>query len=88
MLFRSATSRLARISGAPVIFTSYFRDWKAMRWQVNFSRPLEGFPTGDDVADAARINELIENAIREHPDQYLWIHRRFKTRPAGEAKLY
>ena len=84
----TATSRLARISDSPVIFASYFRDWKTMTWHVTFSAPLEDFPTGDEVADAARVNHLIENAIRTHPDQYLWIHRRFKTRPPGEAKLY
>ncbi len=71
-----------------MIFASYFRDWKTMTWHVTFSAPLEDFPTGDEVADAARVNHLIENAIRTHPDQYLWIHRRFKTRPPGEAKLY
>jgi KDO2-lipid IV(A) lauroyltransferase len=84
----TATSRLAKISGSPVIFASHFRDWNTMTWHVKFSEPLDGFPTSDEVADAARVNQVIENAIRAHPDQYLWIHRRFKTRPPGEAKLY
>ncbi len=84
----TATSRLARMSGSPVIFASHFRDWDTMTWQVNFSAPLEGYPSDDEVGDAARVNHLIENAIRAHPEQYLWIHRRFKTRPPGDAKLY
>jgi lauroyl/myristoyl acyltransferase len=40
------------------------------------------------MADTARINGLIETAVRRYPEQYLWQHRRFKTRPAGEASLY
>ena len=44
--------------------------------------------TGDLVADTAAIQKAVERAIREHPDQWLWIHRRWKTRPPGEAPLY
>ena len=44
--------------------------------------------TGDEIADTAAIQKAVERAIREHPDQWLWVHRRWKTRPAGEAALY
>jgi KDO2-lipid IV(A) lauroyltransferase len=57
-------------------------------WSVNFSPILENFPSGDDLADACRINEMLETQIRVHPTQYLWVHRRFKTRPEGQAKVY
>ena len=43
---------------------------------------------GSSVADAARINALLEGAVRKHPEQYLWMHRRFKTRPPGETPFY
>ncbi|MEK1843176.1 MAG: lipid A biosynthesis lauroyl acyltransferase, partial [Pseudomonas sp.] len=50
--------------------------------------PLEGFPGETEEADCIRINQWVESALRECPEQYLWAHRRFKTRPPGEAKLY
>ena len=48
----------------------------------------ENFPSGDDAADARRLNEFIEERVREMPEQYFWTHKRFKTRPEGEAKWY
>jgi len=50
--------------------------------------PLENFPSGDDLEDATRINASIESYVREHPDHYMWIHQRFKTRPRGEPKKF
>ena len=50
--------------------------------------PLRDFPSGDDVEDATRINETIEQQVREAPEQYLWMHRRFKPRPPGEDDIY
>jgi KDO2-lipid IV(A) lauroyltransferase len=55
---------------------------------VRFEAPWTDFPTADAVADAARMNRWIESEIRENPAQYLWVHRRFKTRPPGEPPLY
>jgi KDO2-lipid IV(A) lauroyltransferase len=46
------------------------------------------FPSGDDAADARRMNAFIEERVLEMPEQYHWLHRRFKTRPQGEAKFY
>ena len=46
------------------------------------------FPSGDDVADARRLLAFIEERVREMPEQYLWMHKRFKTRPEGEASFY
>lgn len=50
--------------------------------------PIEGFPSGDATADAAHLNLWLEARIREAPAQYLWVHKRFKTRPEGEPGLY
>ena len=55
---------------------------------VTYLPPWEGFPTEDPVADAARMNRWIESEIRRLPAQYLWVHKRFKTRPDGEPPVY
>lgn len=57
-------------------------------YRVRFLAPLEDFPTDDALADAARMNRWIEDEIRRNPAQYLWVHKRFKTRPRGEPPLY
>jgi KDO2-lipid IV(A) lauroyltransferase len=60
----------------------------AQGWRVRFLPPLQGFPTDDALADAARMNAFVEQQIRLDPAQYLWVHKRFKTRPPGEPSLY
>ena len=57
-------------------------------WRVRFMPAWNDWPTDDAVADAARMNLFIEAQIRLNPAQYLWVHKRFKTRPPGEAPLY
>ena len=57
-------------------------------YAVRFGEPFTDFPTDDPVADTARMNRWIEQEIRRNPAQYLWVHKRFKTRPAGQAGLY
>ncbi|MDH3644627.1 MAG: lipid A biosynthesis acyltransferase [Gammaproteobacteria bacterium] len=84
----TATSRLARFNDSPVLFMSHFRDWQTLTWKVIFGPIIEGFPTDDDVADATLMNEVLEGVVRQQPEQYLWIHRRFKTRPEGEPRPY
>ena len=55
---------------------------------VRYEPPWTDFPSDDPVADSARMNRWIETEIRRNPAQYLWVHRRFKTRPPGEPSLY
>ena len=55
---------------------------------VRYEPPWTDFPSDDPVADSARMNRWIESEIRRNPAQYLWVHRRFKTRPPGEPSLY
>ena len=57
-------------------------------YRVRYEAPWRDFPSDDAVADSARLNRWIEGEIRKNPAQYLWVHRRFKTRPPGEPSLY
>jgi Kdo2-lipid IVA lauroyltransferase/acyltransferase len=78
----TATAVFARLGGAPVIPFFPMRLPGKAGYRLEILPPLEDFPGEDPVADAARINRLLEERIRLCPDQYLWVHRRFK--PAGE----
>ena len=57
-------------------------------YRVRFMTPWQHWPTDDALADAAAMNRWIEQEIRRNPAQYLWVHKRFKTRPPGERSLY
>ncbi|MCX2860771.1 lipid A biosynthesis acyltransferase [Paucibacter sp. PLA-PC-4] len=57
-------------------------------YEVEAGEPLAGYPSDDPEADALRLNQWLEARIRERPAQYLWVHKRFKTRPEGEPGLY
>lgn len=82
----TATARLTRMGKAVVIPVAHYRLPKG-RYLIEFGAPLQDYPTGDDLADATRINQVIEQAVRKMPEQYLWVHRRFKHQPDG-AKFY
>ena len=84
----SGMGRVAALTGALVI-PCFIRTLPWGRgFEVSFQPPLDNFPTGDAVADTARMNKIIEDAVREMPEQYFWSHRRFKTRPQGEPAFY
>ncbi|HEY6484696.1 MAG TPA: LpxL/LpxP family Kdo(2)-lipid IV(A) lauroyl/palmitoleoyl acyltransferase [Steroidobacteraceae bacterium] len=91
------TSRLARMTGAAVLPYFFERLPQAHGYRAVIYPPLEHFPSECPVEDAQRFNRLIEAQVRKVPEQYLWIHRRFKglssdypdyysaKRPAGSA---
>lgn len=85
---QTASSRIAKISKAPVLpFISKRLD-NAQGYQITILPPIENFPGDDLEQDVIRTNQIIEAQVRKAPEQYLWIHRRFKTRPEGMPKLY
>ncbi len=79
----TATHQLARMTGCAVI--PYFHRREGGKYFLKIGAPLENFPSEDVEADTTRVNQAIEAMVREAPDQYLWIHRRFKRQPGGRS---
>jgi len=84
----TATHHLTRLSGAAVIPFFHRRNADGRGYTIRLEAPLENFPSGDVSADTARVNACVERMVREAPEQYLWIHKRFKSRPQGAPALY
>lgn len=84
----TTTSRLAAKTDAMVIPTFFYRQANAQGYRLVFKPPLTPFPSGDDLKDATLLNQVIEEAVRVAPTQYLWQYKRFKTRPNGEKRFY
>lgn len=83
-----ALGRLVKISNAIVIpcATRLIEDGKG--WEIAFGPPVEGFTGTDPETDAAIMNHAIEEMVIRSPEQYFWVHKRFKTRPSGEPSFY
>lgn len=84
----TATSRLARMTGATVLPYFLWRLPGTQGYRAAIGAPLENFPSDCQLADAARINHMIEAQVRRVPEQYLWIHRRFKGLTADYPDYY
>ncbi len=84
----TTTARLAKLSGAPVVPYYSERLPGNAGFLVKLLPPLENYPSGDDMADATLTNQILEQQIQRVPEQYLWLHKRFKTRPLGEPGVY
>ncbi len=84
----TTTARLAGLTAAAVLPISYRRLADGSGYLITVHPPLQGFPSGNALQDASLANRLLEQQIEEAPEQYLWVHRRFKTRPPGEPRLY
>ena len=85
-------AKLALRTGAPVV--PIFSPWdkKLNKFMVEIGKPLQFDRTGDEEEDTLRATQLLTNVvedwIRRYPDQWLWVHRRWKTRPPGEPPIY
>jgi KDO2-lipid IV(A) lauroyltransferase len=83
----TSTHQLARLSGAAVL-PFFHRRRDDGGYDLELQPALEGFPGSDPVADTARVMAAIEAMIRRAPEQYLWIHQRFKRQPEGSTSPY
>tara|TARA_B100001996_G_scaffold251889_1_gene195437 strand:- start:1124 stop:2029 length:906 start_codon:yes stop_codon:yes gene_type:complete len=82
----SATSRLAKNNNTRVIPYSFVRTKNG--YSMSFEKPISNYPSNDPVEDATVVNKILEKQIKKSPEQYLWVHRRFKTRPNDEKNFY
>jgi KDO2-lipid IV(A) lauroyltransferase len=80
--------RIARITGAPLVPVFPYRRDDGTGYDIFLDHRIEDFPTNDPIKDATRVNQIIEQAIRRRPEGYLWLYKRFKTRPQGEVNVY
>ena len=84
----TATSKLARLSGAAVIPFFFCRREDDSGYVLRFHAPLTDFPSTDPIHDTSRLVAVLEGFVRECPEQYFWIHRKFKGRPAHLLDVY
>jgi len=84
----TATSRLAQSSGAALLPYYPQRKKDGSGYILHIDAPLQDFPSGDDFKDASAVNQSIEKFVRLYPESYIWIHKRFKTRPPGKSPFY
>lgn len=84
----TATSKLAKASGAAVIPFSTYRLESEGKYNLVIHPPLKNFPGDNLQADTQQIMDHFEQQIRKAPEQYLWIHRRFKSQPEGYPQFY
>ena len=83
-----ASSWLAKMTDAAVIPCYYTRKADFTGYDIFVLPAFDHFPSGDDYQDARRYHAILEKAVTDFPEQYLWQHRRYKTRPSGEPTLY
>jgi KDO2-lipid IV(A) lauroyltransferase len=84
----TSVPRIAQMTGAKVVPSITRLLPGGEGYVLTFYPAWENYPSGDDIADARRMNAFIEDRIREMPEQYFWLHKRFKTRPPGEERYY
>jgi KDO2-lipid IV(A) lauroyltransferase len=81
-------ARIVRLAGAVVMPCVTFQRQDGSGYDTTLGEPWRDYPSGDDAVDARRMNAWLEEVVRQAPEQYYWVHKRFKTRPPGEASIY
>lgn len=80
--------KFAKMTNAVVIpCRTHIRKW-GQGYDIILGSPMDDFPTGDEYKDTEEMNRVVEQLVRENPEQYFWAHKRFKTRPPGAGKFY
>jgi len=82
----TSPARLAQKEDATVIPFIFIRNKNG--YEIKFEKPLSNFPTGNLLNDTSTINKVFERQINDFPEQYFWMHPRFRTRPNGEKSFY
>jgi KDO2-lipid IV(A) lauroyltransferase len=83
----TALSRVAALTGAAVV-PVVISQRPDTGYRIRIHPALENFPGESVEADTRRMNAFIEERVLEMPEQYYWVHKRFKTRPEGEPRIY
>ena len=84
----TSTAKMAEMTGASVVPFYPQRLENGQGYKLVILPALENFPSGDQVEDATKVNQAIEEMVRKNPEQYAWIHKRFKTQPEGQPSIY
>jgi KDO2-lipid IV(A) lauroyltransferase len=82
------TPKLLKAAKVPALRLMYHRLPDFSGYVIDFRRVINDLPSGDDTADLTVLNQHIEACVREQPEEYWWVHRRFKTRPEGQDSFY
>lgn len=82
-----ATSKMVQLNDSPILMLAHYRNPDNDGYTIEIIA-MPKFPSGDKTRDAELVNQTLETAIRKAPEQYMWMHKRFKTQPDGNQKLY
>ncbi len=82
-----ATSKIASRYDMKAVFIEFSYEESNRKWIIHY-RPIEAFPSNDQVADATTVNRVIGESAQRNPSQYYWVHRRFKSLPDGSVRQY
>ena len=83
-----STAKIAKMTGASVVPFYPQRLDKGQGYKLVILPALENFPSGDQYQDAVKVNQTLEEMVRKNPEQYAWVHKRFKTQPPGMPSIY
>ncbi len=84
----TAISKFAKLTGAAIVPFTHKRSDDLKGLTLELHPAFDNFPSQSPEADAIRINQFLENFLKQNPANYLWLHQRFRTRPEGEPPIY